>query len=119
MAYDVRLVKLIDGELVLGKHDAESNTLKDLALIQTVPTEQGVQMMLLPFGYPFENEIGGEISMTHVLYEYKNVPEELTNKYFEASSNLTMASANTLRNLNMQSGGQGGGVSDISDLLKK
>lgn len=118
MAYDVRLVKLINGELVLGKFDAENDKLTDLALIQTVPTEQGVQMMLLPFGYPFDNEIGGEVSMQHVLYQYKNVPEELTNKYFEASSNLTMASANTLRNLNNMQG-PGGGVSNISDLLKK
>ncbi|QJT08813.1 hypothetical protein [Oceanidesulfovibrio marinus] len=118
MAYDVRLVKLINGELVLGKFDAENDKLTDLALIQTVPTEQGVQMMLLPFGYPFDQEIGGEVSMKHVLYQYKNVPEELTNKYFEASSNLTMASANTLRNLNNMQG-KGGGVSDISDLLKK
>jgi len=49
--------------------------------------------MLLPFGYPFEQEITGSISTKHVLYEYANAPEELKTKYLEASSNLTLSAA--------------------------
>ena len=41
MAYDIRLVKIVTGELVIGKYDAESRTLKDVAIMQTVPTAGG------------------------------------------------------------------------------
>ena len=51
MAYDIRLVKLINGETVLGKWDEAEGKLKDVALLQTIPAQQGVQMLLLPFGY--------------------------------------------------------------------
>ena len=104
MPYDIRLVKLINGESVIGKWSADGKTISDPAVLQTVPSQQGVQMMLLPFGYPFEQEITGEISTAHVLYEYKKAPEELKTKYLEASSNLTLSVP-------------GGG--NISQLLKK
>ncbi len=93
MAYDIRLVKLINGETVIGKWSEDGQTINDPAVIQTVPMQQGVQMMLLPFGYPFEQEITGSISTKHVLYEYTNAPEELKTKYLEASSNLTLSAA--------------------------
>ena len=104
MPYDIRLVKLINGESVIGKWSADGKTITDPAVLQTVPSQQGVQMMLLPFGYPFEQDITGEISTAHVLYEYKKLPEELKTKYLEASSNLTLTAP-------------GGG--NISQLLKK
>ncbi|MDO9633314.1 MAG: hypothetical protein Q7I92_15555 [Humidesulfovibrio sp.] len=104
MPYDIRLVKLINGESVIGKWSDDGKTITDPAVLQTVPSQQGVQMMLLPFGYPFEQEITGEISTVHVLYEYKKAPEELKTKYLEASSNLTLSAP-------------GGG--NISQLLKK
>jgi hypothetical protein len=111
-------MKLVNGDMVLGKHDEENNKLTDVAQLQTVPTQQGVQMVILPFGYPFEQEVGGEISLEHVMYEYKTFPEELKSKYMEASSNLTLSSAGDLQNLDKMAGGQGG-VADISSLLKK
>jgi len=119
MALEIRLVKLINGDMVIGKWDVENNKIQDPAILQTIPTQQGgVQMMLLPFGYPFDNEIEGEISMEHVLYQYKSVPEELKTKYLEASSNLTLSTASDLRNL--ENLGQGGGnVSNIGDLFRK
>ncbi|MDQ7834615.1 MAG: hypothetical protein RDU24_04470 [Humidesulfovibrio sp.] len=91
MPYDIRLVKLINGESVIGKWSADGKTITDPAVLQTVPSQQGVQMMLLPFGYPFEQEITGEISTAHVLYEYKKAPEELKTKYLEAASSLTLS----------------------------
>ena len=48
MAYDIRLMKLVTGELIIGKFDAEKDCLNEVATLQTVPTQQGVQMMLLP-----------------------------------------------------------------------
>ena len=91
MAYDIRLAKLIKGETVIGKWSEDGQNLTDPAILQTVPMQQGVQMMLLPFGYPFEQEITGVISTKHVLYEFTKIPAELQTKYLEATSNLTLS----------------------------
>lgn len=121
MAYDIRLVKLINGEMVIGKYEEQDGgaVLKDAAVLQTVPTQQGVQMMLLPFGYPFDNEIDAVIELRHSLYEYKNVPDDLQKKYIEAASGLAMAGAGDLSGLHGATGGAASGVSDLSALLKK
>ncbi len=116
MAYDIRLVKLINGEMVLGKWEASERKIKDMAILQTVPTQQGVQMALLPFGYPFENDFSGEISFDHVLYEYKTCPEELKTKYLEAVSNLTLSTTSGLKTLSNLAGSGG---SKLSNLIKK
>lgn len=119
MANEIKLVKLINGETVLGKWDEDANKLKDVAVIQTVPTQQGAQMLILPFGYPFESELSGEISGEHVLYVYKSTPKELETKYLEASSNLTLSTASDLQNLERMAGGQEN-ISDFAaQLLKK
>ena len=92
MAYDIRLVKIVTGELVIGKYDAEGKALKDVAIMQTVPTQQGVQLMILPYGYPFEQDFSGHIVQEHFLYEYSKVPQDVQDKYLEACSNLTLSS---------------------------
>ena len=86
MSKPIRLFKLVTGELVLGKFDEEANMLEDVAIIQVVPTQQGVQMMMLPYGYPFEQEFKGSISGEHFMYEYKKLPDDLETKYLEALS---------------------------------
>ena len=111
--YDIRLAKLVNGDMVLGKWDQTTGVIKDPAILQTIPTQQGgVQMLLLPFGYPFDQEIDGEIDQRHVLFQYKTVPEELKTKYLEATTNLTLSAPGGLRNL-------GGGVTDFIKFLKK
>lgn len=92
MSYDIRLVKLISSELVLGKYDAASNSILEPANVQTVPSQQGVQLMILPYGYPFDQEFSGSISMTHVMFEYKTCPEEMITRYLEATSKITLSS---------------------------
>lgn len=121
MAYDIRLVKLINGEMIIGKYTEEDGEprLTDAAVLQTVPTQQGVQMMLVPFGYPFDNEMDAEIEYKHVIYQYKKVPEDLEKKYLEAASGISMAGANDLSGLQGMTGGATQGVPDLSDLLKK
>ncbi len=129
MAYDIRLVKLVNGEMIIGKFkdDGEAGKrLEDAAVLQTVPTQQGVQMMLLPFGYPFDNDFETVISFDHVIYEYRNCPEELKTKYLEAVSNLTLSAAGGgLGGLGKGLGGGlggglgAGGAGDLSKLLKK
>ncbi len=120
MAYDIRLVKLITGDMVLGKYSEEDKKMKDVAILQTIPTQQGAQMLLLPFGYPFEQDFNGEISLDHVLYQYKSFPEELKTKYLEAVSNLTLSAPGGLAGLGGLAGKGGkGGVSDIGSLFRK
>ncbi|MDQ7032282.1 MAG: hypothetical protein Q9M37_06145 [Desulfonauticus sp.] len=119
MAYNVKLVKLINGDMVLAKWNEEKNCLQDPAILQMVPTQTGVQMMLMPFGYPFDSELKGEIDGKHILYEYQNVPEELKAKYLEASSNLTLSTPADLQNLSNLTGAGGGKITDLSSLLKK
>jgi hypothetical protein len=94
MAYDIRLVKIITGEMIIGKYDAEKKVLQDVAILQSVPTQQGVQMALLPYGYPFDQGFDGEITTNHILYTYKKYPEELKTRYMEAVSNLTLSAGN-------------------------
>lgn len=112
MAYNIRLVKIITGEMILGKYDAEKNALLDVAVLQTIPTQQGVQMMLLPYGYPFDQEFSGEISYDHVLYTYKKYPEDLNTKYLEAISNLTL-SAGGLGGIDLKRPGAGAEFSGL------
>jgi len=118
MSWDIKLFKLVNGDMALGKWDEQNNKINDPANLQMIPTQQGgVQMALLPFGYPFDNEIGGEIDGKHILYEYQTVPQELMDKYTEASSNLTISSAGDLKDLENMTGG-GGNISDMSKFLK-
>lgn len=88
MAYDIRLVKLVTGELALGKFEADA--INDVAILQVVPAQQGVQMMMLPYGYPFEQEFKGRIESRHFMYMYDKLPEGLEGKYLEACTNLTL-----------------------------
>lgn len=117
MAYEVKLVKLVSGDMVIGKVGVEEGKITEIAALQTVPTQQGVQMMMLPFGYPFEQDFDGSVSIAHVLYEYKSCPEELRIKYMEAISNLTLSTGG-LGSMNLQNPAGGGKISDISKLLK-
>ncbi len=119
MAYDIRMAKLVNGDIVIGKWTPEEGKIKDAAAIQTIPTQQGVQMLLLPFGYPFDTAMDAEISLSHVLYEYKKCPEELKTKYMEAITNLTLSGPGDLRSLQNLTGGKAKGVPDLSKLLKK
>ena len=116
MAYDTRLVKLITGEMVIGKYDADKNVLKEVAVLQSVPTQQGVQMMILPYGYPFDQDFDGEIGYNHVLYTYKKYPDELSTRYLEAISNLTLSTGG-LGGLDLKNPGKGP-ASDFSGIIR-
>jgi hypothetical protein len=111
MAYDIRLFKLVTGELVIGKYDAEKDCINDAAALQTVPTQQGgVQMLMLPYGYPFETEFGGRIPGSFFLYRYKSTPDELQNKYLEAVTNLTLGGLGKIQGSGSLGGGLIGGL---------
>ena len=67
MSKPIRLFKLVTGELVLGKFDEEANMLEDVAIIQVVPTQQGVQMMK----YHGTEKVNLQIRNTH-MYAIQN-----------------------------------------------
>ncbi len=90
MAQDIRLFKLVTGEIVIGKYDAEKDVLHEVATLQSVPAQQGgVQMMLLPYGIPFENTLCGTLEGKHFLYRYTETPQEIKDKYLEVSINIS------------------------------
>ena len=91
MAYDIRLVKLVTGELVLGKYIAEKKCLTDVGILQLVPMQQGVQMLLLPYGHPFESNFVATIEERNFLYCFSSTPKELQDEYIKAVTNLTVA----------------------------
>ncbi len=92
MGYDIRMARLVSGESIIGKYNAEKQQIDDPAVLQTVQAQQGVQVMMLPFGYPFDNQYGGSISERHIVYYYQKCPEEMQTKYLEATSSLTLSS---------------------------
>jgi hypothetical protein len=93
MSDNIKLFRLVSGDMVVGKVDEADKKITDPAAIQAMPTQQGgSQMVLLPFGYPFDQEMHGEIAMSNILFEFKNCPEELKTKYIEAVTNISMTS---------------------------
>jgi hypothetical protein len=63
-----------------------------VVVVQAVPVGgSGIQIAILPFGFPYEEEIGGEIGWDKVMYVYNEFPEDLKNKYIEAKTNIRIA----------------------------
>ncbi len=91
MAYTIKQAKLVTGEMVIGKFNEETNCIDDTAIMQTVPTKEGVQMMILPYGYPFEGEFCASVSLSHAIYVFPKIPQEVETKYLEACTKLTLA----------------------------
>ncbi len=116
---DVKFVKLVSGDTVIGTYNEMKNVLEDVALIQVVPGSAGIQIAILPFGFPFEEKIGGEISMDKVLFEYSNVPEDLKSKYFEAKSNIKISTTMPTGSLGETAKPKEDKVIDIESLFKK
>lgn len=105
MNYDnIKLVKIVSGETVLGEYSEEG--LKDIAIVQVVPTQTGeMQMMIIPFGFPFDEKPTGLIKEEHIIYHFENVPEEIIEKYIESKSNIKIK-----KNLNFDPSGSNSGL---------
>ncbi len=88
---DVRMAKIVTGEIIIALNDTERDGLKDVAVAQIVPSGAGVSIALLPFGFPFEEDITGFISNKHVVYEITKFSQDIVNKYTEAKSNIRIA----------------------------
>ncbi len=118
----VKFVKLVTGETVIGTYNPEKNGLEDVAQIQVIPGSAGIQIAILPYGFPFEEKITGFISTDKVVYEFSYVPQDLENKYYEAKSNIKISSTMPNANLDSSFGSQStkqDKVIDIESLFKK
>ncbi len=94
---EIKIVKIVTGETVIGTKVLDG--LEDVALIQVIPSSGGIQLAILPYGFPFEEKIGGKIASDKIVYEFKDVPEDIKNKYLEAKSDIKISS--TLPNSNL------------------
>ena len=74
MAYDIRLVKLINGETVLGKWDEAAGNWWTWPCCRRFRPSRACRCCFC-LRHPFETEVGGDISLTHVLYEYRSAPK--------------------------------------------
>jgi len=91
MAIDIRMIKLVTGDIVIGKYNKKNTCLDEVAIIQTVPVEKSMQMLILPYGYPFEPKYTGSISSEFFMYKYESTPEELQKKYLEAIAKVEVS----------------------------
>ncbi len=98
MAHDIRMAKLVSGEIIIGKFNAQENQFDEVALMQSVPTKEGVQMMMLPYGYPFEQTFVASVEAKNVIYTFKSTPEELQNKYIEILTNISIQKSGIITN---------------------
>ncbi len=90
MAEDIRLFKLVTGEVVIGNYDANTDSISEVAQLQSAPLKQGgVQLMIIPYGVPFENTLCGTIEGKNIIYRYQETPQEIKAKYLEVSANIT------------------------------
>ena len=75
----------------LAQVDVQNRLSRATPRLPSAVTQQGVQMMMLPYGYPFEPNFSGTLEGKTFLYRYADTPKELQDKYIEASTNLTVA----------------------------
>ncbi len=92
MSHDIRLFKLVTGETVIGKWAADGLKITAVASLQNAPAQQGngMQLVILPYGYPFETAFIAEIDTKHIIFQHPVIPEELKTKYLEILTNITI-----------------------------
>ncbi len=89
MEFDIRMFKLVTGELIIGNYDADTDSVNYVCSLQRGGAEaQKVKLLMLPYGIPFENSFGGSIEGRHFLYRFQETPEEMQKKYLEVVENI-------------------------------
>lgn len=87
----IKMFKLVTGEVVIGKYNEKNKEISEVAILQGVQTPEGMQMALVPYGYPFEVDFVADLKEEFAIYEYKKVAEEIETRYLEACSKLTLS----------------------------
>ncbi len=89
MASDIRLFKLVTGEIIIGNYDSDTDTVSAACSVQRANTKEGgMQLLFVPYGVPFENTLGGAIEGKNILYRYAETAQELKAKYTEIAENI-------------------------------
>lgn len=101
----IRMFKLVTGENVIGKDLTEdsggfdTDTLHEVATVQIVPQQNGMSVALVPYNFPFAREMKDKVAKCHIISEIKDIPEELLNKYVEATSGIAIVTAAAMAKL--------------------
>ncbi len=92
MEFDVRMFKLVTGELIIGNYDIKTDSVNYVCTIQRGESQsQKMKLMMLPYGVPFENNFGGSINGRHILYRFQETAVEMQKKYLEIVENVLKA----------------------------
>lgn len=111
MSDNIVFAKLVSGEMVLAEKDEAAGLIRNICQVQVMPTQTGsMQIAIVPFGFPFEEEVRGEINLTNVLFEYKDVPGDLADKYIETKTNIKRATNMGGLGGDAQGGSRGSGL---------
>ncbi len=97
MIKEIKMLKLVTGETVVGKYNPEDNSLEEVAFFQHVPAKDGMQMMLFPYGYPFVQALDAKISLQHVIFTYNSFPADIIDRYLELCEKATLQNAQSVQ----------------------
>ncbi len=94
---NVKMAKLVTGEVVVGKLNEADNTLVEVVVLQPTTPQQQQQgqgnIMLLPYGVPFTQKIEAKISLAHAIMVYQEVIGDIQEKYLELMEKARQANA--------------------------
>ncbi len=81
MSQNFKLVKLVTGEVVAGMLDEKAGVLKDVAILQISAKDQKMQLLLFPYGYPFQQTFTVAVEAKHFMFVFDAVPDHLEDRY--------------------------------------
>ncbi len=96
MDTNIKMAKLVTGEVVVGKVNNEANVLEEVVVFQPTPPQQQQtqgQIMLLPYGYPFTQKLEAKISLNHVVMIYSEIIGDTKDRYLELLEKARLAGA--------------------------
>ncbi len=69
MTENIVFAKLVTGEMVLAEKDEAADKIKNVCLVQVMPTQSGsMQIAIVPYGFPFEEEVRGGKSIWQMFF---------------------------------------------------
>lgn len=103
----IKLFRLIDGSFIIGALQTETTTdsivINDPHELQVVPSPSGqMRLMMAPFGaipgiYPGRKQLS--LDTNQILFMEDSVPEPLIHNFIKATSNIEIASTDTVSRL--------------------
>lgn len=89
---DVVLARCSWGDWVIGRRSKDGTSVENVGIIQFAPSQVGgMQVAILPVGFPFDSGFDGSLPMTALVYFVDKIPTEIENKYIEVSSGILLS----------------------------